>query len=81
MCDASFAAILSRPKSGHVESESCEPDYEKMREILRKYPRHVEGKIIQQGGYSILHNEEHRWLLPPQKVHELLAAANAYWNA
>ena len=57
-----------------------EVDYAEMRRIIEKYPRHIEGKIIQQGGFSILHGTAHKWNLPPQKVHELLAAAERYWK-
>lgn len=59
---------------------AMQPDYAKMQEILEKYPRHIDGKIIQQGGFSILHVTEHRWYLPPEKVHALLQAAERYWK-
>ncbi len=54
--------------------------YAEMRSILKAYPRRIEGKIIQQGGFSILHECAHKWELPPQKVHDLYVAAERYWK-
>ena len=54
--------------------------YTQMRSILKTYPRHRKGKIIQQGGFSILHDCSHKWMLPPQKVYDLLVTAERYWK-
>ena len=54
--------------------------FAEMRRILKTYPRHIEGKVIQQGGFSILHETAHKWKLPPEKVHDLLKAADLYWK-
>lgn len=56
-------------------------DYVAMQDIISRYPRHVEGRIIQQGGVTFLRDNVHRWFLPPETLRTLLAAAERYWAA
>lgn len=51
-----------------------------IRAAVITYPRHVAGRIVQQGGLSLLHGAEHKWRLPPHTVCTLLAAAEAWWR-
>lgn len=51
-----------------------------IRAAVRTYPRHVAGRIVQQGGLSALHGAEHKWQLPPHTVRALLAAAETWWR-
>ena len=58
-----------------------QPFYASMCATLKAYPRHVAGRIIQQGGVTFLRDDVHRWYLPPEQVRTLLTAAERYWKS